>query len=551
MLGTISFSNEKAFTQANETLDYRLEQISGTVTSIFGDSDFLQVLEKNRNHSIHADMVNDIQKINRALSNMENRADILRAVLYLPPEDPLLEYIPRYRTMDSLPEADWYQYSRTRSSEAPWVLRRDEEGNNTISMLRNVYSSADFREVIAVIRIDLNTRLLIDILRNAINTEGSLVLLLNTRNEVLLSSSTSLPWPYADDLSTFIEQITVQSNFNTTVLDGIRVFTSIRKTSPKNWYRPDWTLLSIMPLEDIQSPINRIIRGVMIMAILSTIVFSAFALFFTSSITQRINRLISGMRKAQQGKLDGIIIPQGSDEITELMADFNYLIKRVSILLAENTRHMNEARRNELTALQYQINPHFLYNTLDLINWSALSHNIPEIYETVQSLSRFYKLSLNQGKSIVPLSDEIKHITAYMEIQNRRFENTITFITDVPEQCMDYSIVKLTLQPLVENAVLHGILKKEIRKGRITVSAEERDDCLLVSVHDDGIGIEEEVLKGLMIRNFSSGKSYGLSNVHARLRLHFGERYGLHIESIPRRHTKAILTLPRIKYDFS
>jgi two-component system sensor histidine kinase YesM len=136
-----------------------------------------------------------------------------------------------------------------------------------------------------------------------------------------------------------------------------------------------------------------------------------------------------------------------------------------------------------------------------------------------------------------------------MEIQNRRFENTITFITDIPEHCMDYSIVKLTLQPLVENAILHGILKKEIRKGTITVSSEARDDCLVVIVRDDGVGIEPELLHSLLLRNFSSGKSYGLSNVDARLRLHFGAQYGLSIESIPYRQTKVALTLPRITYD--
>jgi two-component system sensor histidine kinase YesM len=140
------------------------------------------------------------------------------------------------------------------------------------------------------------------------------------------------------------------------------------------------------------------------------------------------------------------------------------MIKRIEILLEENTRHISEAKRNEFIAFQSQINPHFLYNTLDLINWTAVRHDIPEIHETIQSLSRFYKLSLNQGRNIVPLSDEIEHVKAYLDIQRRRFDGIMDWTIDVPENLTRYSLVKLTLQPLVENAILHGILKKGSKK---------------------------------------------------------------------------------------
>ncbi|GHU06441.1 hypothetical protein FACS1894147_13170 [Spirochaetia bacterium] len=287
----------------------------------------------------------------------------------------------------------------------------------------------------------------------------------------------------------------------------------------------------------------------MLAALVSTLVFSLCAFFFTASITKRINSLISGMRKMQTGNLNVTIIPRGRDEIAELMADFNYMTKRIGILLEENAKQIDISRRNELMALQSQINPHFLYNSLDLINWTAVNRNIPEIYETVQALSKFYKLSLGQGKNIVSLHDEIQHICAYMDIQRRRFDNAIVFINTVPESLFDFAIVKLTLQPLVENAIIHGIMKKPVRKGKITITAKEDCKAITLQIHDDGMGFDKEKLQRILQSSFSPENGYGLSNVNARIKLYFGKPYGLNIESVAGEHTKVTVTLPHIRYN--
>jgi two-component system sensor histidine kinase YesM len=289
----------------------------------------------------------------------------------------------------------------------------------------------------------------------------------------------------------------------------------------------------------------------MLAALFSVFVFFIFSFLFTSSITRRINSLILGMREVQEGKFNGTIIPRGSDEITELMSDFNYMIKRIEILLEENARHINEARRNELTALQSQINPHFLYNTLDLINWTAVRHDIPEIYETVQSLSKFYRLSLNQGRSIVPLSDELEHVKAYLKIQRRRFDGILDWTIDVPENLARYSVVKFILQPLVENAILHGILKREPKRGSVVISAREEGDELVLAVHDNGAGIPVEKLKGFLQGGFGFRNGYGLSNINERIKLYYGEQYSIRVESNWGEYTRVSITLPRILYDDS
>jgi two-component system sensor histidine kinase YesM len=483
---------------------------------------------------------------------MQNNADILEVFLYLSAADPLSDHFQRYGTMESISGASWFTYLQNSPAEAPWVFWHDAKGNRVISMLRRLYSITDFHTVIAVLRVNVNSTLLVDVLQNAVNTQGTEVFLINTLNEVILSSGNFPDWPYHDSLDIFLKKAAAQPGPKpgaTLALDGRRVFTSLRKTGRPDWYRPNWTLLSVTPLEYIQNPINRIIRGVMLAALVSTLIFFAFSFLFTSSITRRINTLTGGMREVQEGKFSGTIIPRGSDEITELMSDFNYMIKRIEFLLEENTRRTGEARRNELIALQSQINPHFLYNTLDLINWTALRHDIPEIYETVQSLSRFYKLSLNQGRNIVPLSDELEHVKAYLDIQCRRFDGVLDWTIDVPETLTRYSMVKLTLQPLVENAILHGILKKEPKKGRVMIFAGEEDDKLALAVRDNGAGIQEEKLNDFLRSGFGSRNGYGLSNINERIKLYYGEQYGLRIESKQGEYTCVFITLPRIVWD--
>jgi two-component system sensor histidine kinase YesM len=548
MLEVISFSNEKAFTQANEMLSYRLERISGTVSSAFINTDFLPLLSQDRSETGNAGLAGDVRKINQVLAAMQNNADILEVFLYLSAADPLSDHFQRYGTMESISGASWFTYLQNSPAEAPWVFWHDAKGNRVISMLRRLYSITDFHTVIAVLCVNVNSTLLIDILQNAVNTQGTEVFLINTLNEVILSSGDSPDWPYHDNLEIFLKQTAAKPGSSLT-LDGRHVFTSLRKTGHPDWYRPNWTLLSVTPLEYIQNPISRIIRGVMLAALVSTLIFFAFSFLFTSAITRRINTLIGGMREVQEGKFSGTIIPRGSDEITELMSDFNYMIKRIEFLLEENTRHISEARRNELIALQSQINPHFLYNTLDLINWTALRHDIPEIYETVQSLSRFYKLSLNQGRNIVPLSDELEHVKAYLDIQCRRFDGVLDWTIDVPENLTRYSIVKLTLQPLVENAILHGILKKESKRGTVVIFAREEEDKLVLTVRDNGAGIQEEKLNNFLQSGFGSRGGYGLSNINERIKLYYSEQYGLSIESKQGEYTCVFITLPRIVCD--
>ncbi|MNC23336.1 Sensor histidine kinase YehU [compost metagenome] len=217
--------------------------------------------------------------------------------------------------------------------------------------------------------------------------------------------------------------------------------------------------------------------------------------------------------------------------------------------MEESYRVKVKEREAELRALQAQINPHFLYNALDMINWSAIAHGAEDTSQMIEALALYFRLSLNKGKDHVSVADELNLARVYLEIQQSRFPSTFTFhISQEPglEQC---TVPKLTLQPIVENALLHGIRRSKEKKGTIRIAAERDGEDVLLTVSDDGIGMEEETAKRLLlepppdVKADGSGSSYGLFNVNERIRIFAGEASGLSIETAPGMGTRVEVRL--------
>ena len=207
-----------------------------------------------------------------------------------------------------------------------------------------------------------------------------------------------------------------------------------------------------------------------------------------------------------------------------------------------------QLRKAEFELLQAQINPHFLYNTLDAIVWSAESGNQKQVVNMVGNLSDFFRLSLNRGKETVLVSEEINHVRSYLEIQQIRYQDILKFHIDIPESMNGYKMPKLTVQPIVENALYHGIKNKR-GGGSINVSGYEQGDSFTLVVKDDGIGMTEERLADVRkaIEEGTSDKNivYGLYNVNERIKLNYGEGYGVNIDSKHEEGTTVTIRLPK------
>jgi len=207
-----------------------------------------------------------------------------------------------------------------------------------------------------------------------------------------------------------------------------------------------------------------------------------------------------------------------------------------------------QLRKAEFDLLQSQINPHFLYNTLDAIIWSAEAGNQKQVVNMVGNLSDFFRLSLNKGKEIVFVREELQHVRSYLEIQKIRYQDILHFDIQVPESILGYRIPKLSVQPVVENALYHGIKNKR-GGGKIIVTGEEKEDFYSITVEDDGKGMSQdrlrEIRKAIQEGLPDQNVVYGLYNVNERIRLNYGEGYGIHIESIPEQGTRVVIRLPK------
>lgn len=282
--------------------------------------------------------------------------------------------------------------------------------------------------------------------------------------------------------------------------------------------------------------------------ILMVIIFLSY--YIPLSITRPIRKLSGVTEQVAKGNLDVRSQVRSGVEINMLSDSLNTMIDKINELLKQVTEEQVRLRKAEFELLQSQINPHFLYNTLDAIIWLAESGEEKKVVDMVGSLSEFFRTSLNRGEDMVTIKKELQHVRSYLEIQQMRYQDILRYEIQVPEELHKYLIPKITIQPLVENALYHGIKNKRGR-GQIVISGEKEADYFVIRVEDNGIGVKPERLAQVNdgIRNkVLTGKDiYGLYNVNERIRLNFGEKYGISIDSVYGTCTIVSLKLPYVE----
>ena len=274
-------------------------------------------------------------------------------------------------------------------------------------------------------------------------------------------------------------------------------------------------------------------------------------MFISDSFTKPILDLQKKMKEAENGNLEVFAESSKRDEIADLCGSFNLMIKKIKDLIILTLQEQEELKKYELKALQSQINPHFLYNSLDAIVWMSEAGNKKEVIKITKTLSNFFRISLSKGEDWITIADEIEHVRSYLTIQKMRYRDILDYSIDVPAEFLEYTILKITIQPLVENALYHGI-KNCRRKGHIRITCEELyAERLLFKVRDDGAGMDKDRLKEInnALENnkliIKSKSGLGLKNINQRIRLFYGKDFGLRIRSIQGKGTTAEIVLPK------
>lgn len=272
--------------------------------------------------------------------------------------------------------------------------------------------------------------------------------------------------------------------------------------------------------------------------------------FIPFSITRPIRELGEVTDQVAKGNLTVRSEVRSGVEVSALSDSLNTMIDKINELLEQVTKEQTRLRKAEFELLQSQINPHFLYNTLDAIVWLAEAGEQKKVVGMVGSLSEFFRTSLNQGKDIISIKEELNHVQSYLEIQQVRYQDILKYEIQVPEELYRYLIPKITIQPLVENALYHGIKNKR-GTGKISVCGKKEENFFTIRIEDNGIGISRErlwqVRDGIKNKIPTEKDIYGLYNVNERIRLNFGEPYGISIESVYGEGTVVSIMLPYVE----
>jgi two-component system sensor histidine kinase YesM len=298
-----------------------------------------------------------------------------------------------------------------------------------------------------------------------------------------------------------------------------------------------WKTIGVFPLNEIMRQVSTMRYYSLIIGGVTVIFAFVASVFFTGSIARPVIALETLMKEAEEGNLAVRFQGREDDEIGHLGKSFNAMIEEIQKLIDMVYREQHSKREAELKMLQEQIKPHFLYNTLDTIQWMAQDHGADDIMRVVGALTSLFRIGLSRGKEMISVRDELEHVRSYLIIQKARYEEKFDFSMAAGEAILPYMVLKLTLQPLVENAIYHGI-KERRGHGTVRVEALRRDEILVLRVRDDGVGMSPEKLTEVrrLLDPESDGPErpgYGIRNVQQRIQLSFGSSYGLHYESAP------------------
>ena len=417
------------------------------------------------------------------------------------------------------------------SGERPWVI--------TLSRgIRNQSSGSTKKE--AVFFIDLNYSAISGLCdQNIVGNQGYAFILDAEGNIVYHPQQQQL----YNELQTENIGLIMESESDTILYgkgSGEKLYTISRSE------KTGWTVVDSVRVEELLRKSNEAQSLYILVAAGLVAVALFFSKFIAKNITQPIQKLCESMEKVQEGDFSvSDIVVDSANEIGSLTPSFNVMTHRIQDLMEQNIREQEAKRKSELKALQSQINPHFLYNTLDSIIWMAEGKKNEEVVLMTASLARLLRQSISNEDEVVSIGQEIEYARGYLTIQKMRYKDKMEYQIDVDPSILNIPLIKLVLQPVIENAIYHGLKYKE-SKGFLLVRGFPKDGNAVLQVIDDGVGMDEETLEHIYEKHKVNYRSNGVGiyNVQKRLQLYYGNEYGITYESEVGKGTTATITIP-------
>lgn len=408
---------------------------------------------------------------------------------------------------------------------------------DVIPLVRRIYDME--MNPVGYLRFDIRVRPIREMLSNEMVKQGSEIYIFK-EDKLILSGSKNREVKL--DIETLDFSSMNREGYFSKRIDGqknIVVFYTSRLSG--------WNYVGIIPLYKMTEPARGIRNTTIISSLVTIGLFMVISFFIVNQFTGPIHQIADQMKQVRIKDWAPQLKYQGNDEIAYLTEQFNIMVTRINSLVNQVIEERDRYNRQELNALQSQINPHFLYNTLDIVNWMARERDIPEIGAIVKSLSDIMRYSISHKREIVTVEDELEHVKKYLHLQSVRFGDKFCVSYNVANDVLDYGIPRLTLQPIVENSIMHAF-KGLKRMGEIQIESEMNDHILLLKVQDNGVGMDQQQLSSvLQEKNWAHEENHtglGVSNVDRRMKLIYGEQFGLAYESEIARGTTCFIRLP-------
>ncbi|RJE83967.1 sensor histidine kinase [Paenibacillus sp. 1011MAR3C5] len=518
-------STEMAIGQASSFLSYKMDNVKDVSSILFMNKELNDTLNSGRVELPLARQIDDYHKILNILRSAQTSREIYSIRLFTDSTNIYARENSTIFALSDIQDEAWYKemlanreglYCQS-TYEYDYLGERGKQ--NVVTCSRALYSDGFVGDIMAVLSIDILEESFQDIMKKAQITREGKVYITDRADRIVSSVDPA-------DIGQAIDSVDVRAYIVSSL--------PIAGTS--------WQVVAHIPKGELYAESRQWSYQLYGLLFIVCIFGVILAVAFSEGLTRRIGPLLQQIKKIEAENWDSQTQVTAHDEIGVLQSHLNQMSVNMRRLIEEKYKTEAEKRTAQLQALHAQINPHFLYNTMDLIHWMALEKGAKDISEVAGQLSDFFRISLSQGHDVISIADEVEHARTYLNIQSRRFGGNIQFIIETDPELLRHKTVKLILQPIVENAIQHGIREKRDKSGEIRITGQLSGDYARFIIEDDGVGMSAEKLEQL--GSDSPDVGYGIRNVKDKLRLYFGETAGVAFERREERGIRVTIVFP-------
>ncbi|QGQ98989.1 sensor histidine kinase [Paenibacillus psychroresistens] len=458
---------------------------------------------------------------------------------------------PAFKPYNELISQEWFKEAKEAkgkvslsSSHVQSIYKKDYKWVVSMSQLLPAGTKVKGEQADGVLLVDLNYNVITDLCKQIHLGKKGYIFILDSEGEIVYH-------PEQQNIYNHLKTEAITTIFNSadsTIKTG--------KTNENKIYTIrtasfGWKIVGVSYPDELVGKKQKMQTSAAAWGLFSLIIALGFSIIFSLTLTKPLKKLGAHMKQVETGDFDTRVTIESTNEIGKLSRTFNMMIGKIKDLMQQIMDEQEMKRVSELKALQAQIHPHFLYNTLDSIIWMAEMGKVEKVVEMTSALSKLLRTSISKGDELIPISVELDHIQSYLTIQKIRYRDKFTFTIDIDPDIIECLILRVVLQPLIENAIYHG-MKARADKGFIQVTGRKVDGIIELKVMDDGPGMDPEKAHNLLLRSPSEGgKSMGLQNVNQRITLFFGKAYGLTFESELEEGTTVTIRIPILMQEVS